>query len=164
MLLTTTIVANIVAQSDKSQRKSPPVQVKQEIDNVMITIDYSSPRANGRELFGGLVPYNEVWRTGANEATTITVSQDVRINNQELKVGTYALFSIPGAQEWTIIFNSVSDQWGAYDYDASKDALKVITTVESKDDYTNEFSIDFNDGGFVISWGNVEVPVAVSAI
>ncbi|RMG72406.1 MAG: DUF2911 domain-containing protein, partial [Bacteroidetes bacterium] len=95
------------------------------IGTAEITINYGSPAAKGRTLWGDLVPYGAVWRTGANEATTFTVSQDVTIEGQTLPAGTYSLFTIPGESDWTIIFNKTAEQWGAYEYDEAADALRV---------------------------------------
>src|SRR5205085_4953821 len=90
-----------------------------------VTITYSRPGVKGRVIWGELVPYDKVWRTGANEATTIAFSEDVKINGQALPAGTYSLHTIPGKDMWTIIFNKQAEQWGSFKYDQSKDALRV---------------------------------------
>src|SRR5215212_1499697 len=96
-----------------------------------ITLTYSRPGVKGRTIWGGLVPYDQVWRTGANEATTISFSDDVTINGQKLAKGTYSLHTIPSAGDWTFIFNSVAEQWGSYSYDPAKDVLRVKATPAS---------------------------------
>jgi hypothetical protein len=92
-------------------------------------IDYSNPVLKA-EIWGKLVPYDAVWRAGANEATKITFSTDVTIEGKKLKKGSYSFFAIPGKNEWTIIFNKVADQWGAFEYNESEDALRVKVKTE----------------------------------
>ncbi len=153
-----------VSQDDKSNRKSPPVVVSAEIEGAMITIDYSSPSAKGRTLWGGLVPYDEVWRTGANEATKFTTDRHITVEGKSLAPGTYSLFTIPGQESWTIIFNSVADQWGAYKYEAEKDVLRVdVTPVETKE-HVEEMIFAIEDGGFSLCWGEIKVPVSVGIL
>ena len=117
-------------------RVSPNAGVMQTIGTTMVHIMYGRPSVNDRDIFGGLVPYDEVWRTGANEATTITFSSDVTIEGQPLAAGTYGLFTLPTADSWTFIFNNTADQWGAFDYDSEEDALRV--TVQP----THEFEVE----------------------
>ena len=92
-------------------------------------------------IWGDLVPYGKVWRTGANEATTFETDKDIMIKEQKLPAGKYALFTIPGETEWTWIFNSVWDQWGAYKYDESKDVLRVKSTPESSSVFHEQLKI-----------------------
>ena len=129
---------------DKSKRPSPPAVTKASIGDLSVTIDYSSPAVKGRPLWGGLVPNGEIWRTGANEATVFEVSQNVVINGEELAAGKYGLFTIPGEGEWTVIFNTVWDQWGAFNYEDGKDALRITVPtneeVEAKEGL--EFQVD----------------------
>ena len=89
-----------------------------------ITIDYSRPGVKDRQIWGELVPWGEMWRTGANEATTISFSSPVEIGGTSVPAGTYALFTIPGESEWTVVLNSDAEQWGTYNYDQSKDVLR----------------------------------------
>ena len=110
---------------NKENRVSPLATASATISANTITIAYSSPLVKGRNIWGELVKYDEVWRTGANEATTITFTQDVTIEGQNLPKGTYSLFTIPTAAEWTVIFNVNETQWGAFKYDQSEDALRV---------------------------------------
>lgn len=145
-------------KEDKSQRPSPPATAAATVDGTEITIDYSSPGVKGRKIWGDLVPYNKVWRTGANEATTLTVSEDVKINGKTLQAGKYGLFTIPGKEKWTIIINSVWDQWGSYNYEASKDVMRFDVKPEKDDDFRErmKFSID-EDGDVDLNWANLEV-------
>lgn len=110
---------------------SPSAMLKQTVGLTDITIDYSSPAMRGREIFGGLVPYGEMWRTGANKATAITFSDDVTIEGKKVEAGSYAIFTIPKEDEWTIILNKNTEQWGAGKYDEKEDALR-LTVKPSK--------------------------------
>ncbi|GAB5534289.1 MAG: hypothetical protein Rubg2KO_05380 [Rubricoccaceae bacterium] len=133
-----------------------------------VEVQYSSPRANDREIMGGLVPYGEVWRTGANEATVLTTDAPLTIGGEVLPAGTYGMFTIPGEAEWTLIFNSVADQWGAFEYDESQDVLRTVATPAAVDAPQEEFSISFEDASdsaatMVLAWENTRVPVSLSA-
>lgn len=130
-LFTLTMALTAGAQQDKSQRPSPPVTASNSFGTTKVVINYGSPAVKGREIWGKLVPYGKVWRTGANEATTFDVSTDVLIEGKKLSAGRYALFTIPGEEEWTIIFNKTADQWGAYGYKAEDDALRVVVSPAS---------------------------------
>ena len=123
-------------RANDEARVSPNAGVMQTIGTTRVHIMYGRPSVNGREIFGGLEPYDEVWRTGANEATTITFSDDVTIEGQPLAAGAYGLFTIPNPDSWTFIFNNTADQWGAFDYDSAEDALRV--TVEPTHDFEVE--------------------------
>lgn len=125
---------------DKADRPSPPQTAAATVNGGVVTIDYSSPAVKGRTIWGDLVPYGKVWRTGANEASTITFEKDVMINDVSIPAGKYGLFTIPGEKEWTIILNDVWDQWGAYNYDSAKDEVrfnvKLMKTKELQERLT----------------------------
>lgn len=108
-----------------------------------VTLTYSRPDAKGRKIFGGLVPYNEVWRTGANNATTITFTDEVSIAGNKVAPGTYGLFTIPTENEWTIILNKTAQQWGAYSYKKEDDVLrftvKPMQTAKNIETFTMQF-------------------------
>lgn len=144
---------------DKSKRPSPPDQVSQTVeDDLIVTISYSQPAVKGRTIWGGLVPYGEVWRTGANEATWIEVSKDVMIGEARLPKGKYSLFTIPREGEWTIIFNKSWKQWGAYEYDSSKDVLRTTALPRQSDDFTERLTFTITPNGLVsLDWENVTV-------
>lgn len=131
-LLALALAAPAAAQrGDDAARKSKNGRTEATIAGVAVVVEYGRPMVNGREIWGKLVPYGRVWRTGADEATTITFSKDVTVEGQRLAAGTYSLFTIPGESEWTVIFNRTARQWGAYEYDAGADALRVTVTPES---------------------------------
>jgi hypothetical protein len=104
---------------------SPAANVDCPLGGGSVHIDYHHPAVRGRKIWGELVPFGQVWRAGANEATTIAFSDPVRVEGQPLAAGRYAFFAIPTPDQWTLIFNRVPDQWGAFHYQASQDALRV---------------------------------------
>ena len=110
---------------------SPHARVMQTIGLTDITIDYHRPAVNGRPLWGALVPYDQVWRAGANENTTFEVSTEVTINDRTLPAGRYGLHMIPTTGAWTVIFSSMADAWGSFSYDEREDALAVLTRSTS---------------------------------
>jgi hypothetical protein len=109
----------------KLPRVSPKASVMQTVGLTDVTVTYSRPGVKGRTIWGDLVPYDKVWRTGANEATSIVFSKDVTVNGKPLPAGTYSLHTIPGKTSWTVIFNRKAEQWGSYQYDATQDALRI---------------------------------------
>jgi hypothetical protein len=153
--------SNLQAQE---KRASPLVKASAEVNGTQINIEYGQPSKKGRAIFGDLVPYGKVWRTGANEATVIEFSEDVTINGQVVKAGKYALFTIPGEEEWTIILNKVWNQWGAYNYDASKDVISFKVAVETKSEVTEAFTITISKKGLVeLYWDKTGVEFKIEA-
>lgn len=122
---------------------SPDKKVNFEQNNLKIAVDYCSPAKRGREIFGKLVPFGKVWRTGANEATEIEFSQDVRFGGSIVKKGKYALFTIPQKDKWIVILNSVLGQWGHFTYDVGKDILRVDVPVREVPNVAESFEISF---------------------
>jgi hypothetical protein len=159
--------AAVMAQPQiKLPRVSPKASLTQTIGLTDVTITYSRPSVKGRAIWGELVPYGKVWRTGANEATTIKFSDDVMINGQKLPAGTYSLHTIPDKDQWTVIFNNVADQWGSFNYDQTKDALRVTVKPETAP-FTESmtFGVDNvtpDSGTVVLRWDKVAVPFTVS--
>jgi hypothetical protein len=163
-----TLLAPVAAHAQqqlKLPRVSPKATLTQTVGLTDVTITYCRPGVKGRTIWGDLVPYDKVWRTGANEATTIQVSQDVKINGQALPAGTYSLHTIPGKTQWTVIFNKTAEQWGSYEYDQTKDALRVQVTPQSG---PNQELLAFsfpdvqNDKATVeLAWEKVRVPFTI---
>lgn len=146
--------------------QSQNAEVTQRIGITDITIKYHRPLANGRKIWGGLVPYGDVWRAGANENTIITFSDPVTIESKAFDRGTYGLHMIPGQDEWTIIFSKNSTSWGSFTYDKSEDALRVTVKPQAADMH-NALTYDFDqvqpDSTVVVmSWEKVAVPFKVS--
>src|ERR1700682_964118 len=114
-LIATLTVAGFVvlAQQDKSSRPSPPAKAECKLpDGKTITVDYSSPRAKGRKIFGGLVPYGEIWRAGANEATTFVTTSDITVGGKAVPAGSYTIFAIPNKDKWSLVISKKTGEWG----------------------------------------------------
>lgn len=132
----------------------------------MIRVIYSRPSKNNREVFGTLVPYSKVWRLGANENTEIKLYRDAILGGQAVKAGTYTLFAIPEATEWTIILNKDLDQWGAYSYDDKKDLVRFKARVSNSDAVIENFSMVIEkseDGGvsMYLGWDHTVAMVPI---
>lgn len=158
------VVSMIFAQN--LPKKSSKAEIEQMIGLTEVEIAYSRPNVNGRTIFGDLVPFGEVWRLGANEATTIEFDYPISLNGQMIDTGTYALFVIPEKNNWKIMVNSVADQWGSNNYDASKDVLQFNVPVNSCD-FVESFTIGFsnvNEYGAVLTfkWETTEVNISIS--
>jgi len=149
-------------RGDDTDRPSKNGKAEGTIDGVEVTVEYGRPKVKDREIWGGLVPYGKVWRTGANEATTITFSQDVKVEGQMLAAGTYGLFAIPSESEWTIAFNSVAQQWGAFDYDKSKDVLRVTVKPQASE-HVEEMTFEVGNGAVTLGWEKLAVSFSVAA-
>ena len=150
------------SQDDKSKRASPPAQVSETTaKGVTISIDYSQPSLKGRQIGVDIAPVGQVWRTGANEATVFEVSKDVKVEGQPLKAGKYSLYSIPGEQEATIIFNKAWKQWGTV-YNASEDALRIKVSPSQAPEFTEKLTFLVDKSGSVIfRWGNSQAEFKV---
>lgn len=134
-----------------------------------VKVVYGRPQMRGREIFGQLVPYGEIWRTGANEATEITLTQPVLVAGERLPGGTYSLFSIPEEDKWTIIFNRQLGAWGAYSYDDAADVMRTEVPVHSAEEPAEAFTIMFEqeegepDARMVMQWGSTRVELPMQA-
>jgi len=116
---------NNQGKQEKKPRVSPKAGVMQTIGITDVNISYSRPGVKNRKIWGELVPYNKVWRAGADEATKITFTTDVMIEGKKLTAGSYSFFVIPSDKEWIVIFNKTADQWGAFEYNEAEDALRL---------------------------------------
>ena len=157
----------VAAQDTVKPRPSPLAVVSSRYKDTYIKITYSQPHKNGRAIFGALVPYGQVWRTGANEATEITVTRDIKINGIDLKAGTYSLFTIPGKESWSIIINADLGLWGAYNYSSKMDVLHFeIPVAPVNDDYIYEaFTILIDPknsrADLVLAWDKSKVIIPI---
>ena len=161
-----TLAQKTIAPADA--RPSPLGLAQTTLENgTYLKVFYSSPRMKGRKIFGDLVPFGQVWRTGANEATEITFSKDATFGGKAVKAGTYALFTLPGADKWTVILNSGLGQWGAFSYNAELDVLRVEATPTNSVDAYEAFTMAFEEaaGGahLVMNWANTRVAVPIMA-
>jgi hypothetical protein len=142
-------------------RPSQKSTLEQRVGITDVKISYSRPGVKGRVIWGDLVPYDKVWRTGANEATTITFGDDVTIEGNKLPAGTYGLFTIPGKDEWTVIFNKGAKQWGAYEYKQDQDALRIKVKPQPAvfhEVMTFSFpSVSTESAQVALNWENLQV-------
>lgn len=147
-------------------QKSPAARATGKVNGATITIKYSSPSVRGRKIWGDLVPYGQVWRAGANEATTMETDKDITVEGKPVKKGKYSLYAIPGETEWSIIINSETGQWGTDNSggttrNPAKD-VAVVKVKPAKSASMNEaLSYVVTDKGFALRWENLEVPVGV---
>lgn len=154
---------------DPLRRKSPIAiaKINHEASNTYIKIVYGQPYKRGREIFGNLEPYGEVWRTGANEATELTTTKDILFAGEQVKAGTYALFTIPRQdEEWTIILNSKLGQWGAFEYESEHDVLRVDVPARNVESVQEVFTIQFEETSgdstnILLRWDQTEVKIPI---
>lgn len=161
-LLGVAIVLLAVSVTAQDKPLSPPAKAEGKIGSAMITIDYSAPSMRGREIFGGLVPYDKVWRTGANAATTLVTSADTTIGDVAVPAGTYTLFTIPGKSEWTLIISSETGQWGSR-YNDEKDFGRTKMSVKTLDDAVETFVIGVESDALTFTWETTQARVPVKA-
>ena len=164
-LLAMTILA--AAQQDKSKRPSPAANAQcQFSDGKTIKVDYSSPRAKGRKIFGDLVPYGQVWRTGANEATSFVSDANLTAGGKDIPAGTYTIFTVPNADKWTLIVNKKTGEWGIpYKYE-SDELARVDMSVSKTSGPVENFTIAFDQKGGTctlrMEWENTRAQVDIS--
>lgn len=157
----------VTAQQDKSKRPSPPAQAKWDLGGgKSVTIDYGSPRTKGRKIYGELVPFGQVWRTGANEATTLVTPVDLIIGSTTVAAGSYTIFTVPSKDKWTLIISKKTGEWGT-DYpgqanDLARIDMKVSALPSPVENFTISFEKAGNDANLNIDWETTRASVAVS--
>lgn len=166
LLFSAVLFLSLVAcgQADKSKRPSPPAIAKETIKSgAVISIDYSQPSVKGRTIGKDLEPMEgKVWRAGANEATVFEVSKDVKIEDQALPAGKYSFFTIMNGDEWTLIFNKTSSQWGAFSYKEADDALRVKVKATKAKAFAEKLTYTIDKSGTVsLMWGDKQVDFKV---
>jgi hypothetical protein len=150
-----------LAQDGSKKMASPPAKAEGTIDGVKVTVNYHQPSAKGRKVMGSLVPYGEVWRTGANETTSIEFSAPVKIEGKAVAAGKYGLYTIPGENEWVIILNR-DIKWGAYDYKESADVLRVTVKPEKIASFVETMNISLGKDRVMLKWENTQVSFKVT--
>ncbi len=170
MILTTTAALAALALAAilpaQEPRKSPHETASVEVGGHKITIVYGRPYMKGRKIFGGLEPYGKVWRTGADEATTIETDTDLDINGLRVPKGKYTLFTLPTEKSWTLIVNKTAKQWGAFNYKASDDLGRVELNVSKPAQPIEQFTITLSPAGsngvtLKLAWENTEASVPI---
>jgi hypothetical protein len=166
VLFLVALTALFAGQQDKSKRPSPPAKAEFKFGNgKMITVDYSSPRMNGRKIYGGLVPWGQIWRAGANEATTFVTSGDVMVGDATVPAGSYTLFVIPTADSWTLIINKKTGEWGIpYPGEATELArtkMKVSSLSAPLENFTIGLDQSANGCTLRMDWETTRASVAI---
>ncbi|RAV99559.1 DUF2911 domain-containing protein [Pseudochryseolinea flava] len=165
MMITAFASIRANAQEVSAIRPSPLAIASMKYKDAYVKIVYSQPRKKGRSVFGGLVPYGKVWRTGANEATEITITKDITVNSILLRAGNYSLFTIPNKEKWTVIINSELGLWGAYNYNQKLDVIRFDVPVQKTTNTSEAFSIiceaKNNVADILISWDDVQLSIPV---
>ncbi len=167
LLLTAFLAVSVTAYSQWAAPIASPKQtIEQQFSLSKISVEYGRPSVKGRKIFGELVPYNKVWRAGANAATKITFGQNVNFGGKMVNAGSYSLFVIPTEKEWKIILNSVADQWGAYEYNEKMNIAEVAVPVQKLNDKQETLEISFQPiddhaTNLVIKWDNSQAMVPI---
>jgi hypothetical protein len=154
------------AQQDKSKRPSPPATASLDLGGgKTVTIDYSSPRAKGRKFGSDIAPFGQVWRLGANEATTFVPTADVTVGGVSVPAGSYTLFAIPNADKWTLIISKTTGEWGTNYSGPSNDLGRVDMKVSTPPSFVENFTVSFdktsNGGTLNFDWENARASVAI---
>ncbi|MFC6997863.1 DUF2911 domain-containing protein [Rufibacter roseus] len=154
----------------KMPAASPAASIKQAIGLAEVSVDYSRPGTKGRKIFGDLVPYGKLWRTGANASTKITFNEEVTIEGNKVPAGQYALYTIPAEKEWTVVLHKNTKHWGdgGKDFNQSEDLVRFKVNAKKLDDKVETFTIAFSDltnnsGTLQIMWENTLVPITITS-
>jgi hypothetical protein len=159
LLVITLFMTTFINAQDKPA--SPATIATGKINGATISINYSSPSVKGRVIWGELVPFDKVWRAGANDATTFETDKDLTIEGSKLPAGKYSFFVIPTNKECIIIFNKEAKQWGAYKYDEKQDQLRVTVKQQLSDTNTESLTYTINKNSVVLSWEKWNIPFSV---
>lgn len=166
LIIVVVLVAAFFGLRSWTKSKSPEATAQINQNGVSVQVEYCQPSKQGRKIFGGLVPYGQVWRTGANEATIVEFDQNVTVAGQPVDEGEYSLWSIPSENSWIVILNRETGQWGT-SYDQTKDVLRVPVAVRERNAVAEQFFISFapQSGGtdMVLAWDRTEAVVPIRA-
>ena len=165
--------ALIISAQEKVQIKltspSPSASFEQELGSTIIKVSYNRPLVRGRKIFGELVPFEKLWRTGASDCTTITTNEDIVFGNTPLKMGSYSIFTIPSKKEWTIIVNTDTTLHGETGYDPKKDVFRLTVPIEIIPNFYETFTIEINDinskgeGFLKLIWENTLIKIPLKS-
>jgi hypothetical protein len=163
LLLAAMALPTLAGRGDDADRKSKNGKAEGTIDGIGVVVEFGSPQVQERAVWGKLVPNGKVWRTGADEATTITFDKDATVGGHKVAAGTYGLFTVPGDGEWTIVLNSVAEQWGAYDYAKDKDVVR-FSAKPMAGEHVEAMDFVIDGDSVVLRWEKVKVAFKVAAI
>ena len=153
----------------KTPQPSPTATITQKVGISNISVEYSRPGAKEREIFGGLVSYEKMWRTGANKVTKITFDENCVFGGAKIKKGSYSLFTIPGKKEWTVVLNKNTELWGVGEYDKEKQVCSIVAKVIETKDFTESFTIDFGtfqsfSAIMSLKWANTKIGIKIESL
>ncbi len=162
LIILISVILNVSCARNSDKRPSPLVSDSVVINQALVNIEYSSPGVKKRKIWGDLVPYDELWRTGANKATFLNTTENILLNGQPLSKGIYSLFTIPREDSsWTVIFNKDWDQWGSYNYDKNNDALRLdVTTYPS--DFNEKMQFILSEKELLFRWEKIGFKIELS--
>ncbi|MCD6065028.1 MAG: hypothetical protein K0R82_2939 [Flavipsychrobacter sp.] len=168
LIVAASMMSDANAQGLKLPALSPTTKITQDFSTSTIELSYSRPSVRGRKIFGDVVPYNTIWRTGANSATRIKFGEDVTIGGVPVKAGDYALYTIPGEKEWEVILNKGIGNWGAMGYSTADDIARFKVPSKKAGETVSSFTmglndITFNTANLDIAWENTEVTIPIKA-
>jgi hypothetical protein len=160
LVLLLALVAMPYAHAQKAVA-SPPATAKGSVNGSDITIEYSSPSVKGRKIWGELVPYDKLWRAGANKSTTFTTTKDIKVEGQTLPAGSYSFFVIPGQGQSTVIFNKVTGGSGTNGYDEKQDQLRATVKNESAKKSMEALTYSIEKDRVLLSWDDLIIPIQI---
>jgi len=166
LIATLTVAGILLLAQDKSSRPSPPAKAECKLAGGKgITIDYSSPRAKGRKIFGALVPYGQIWRAGANESTTFVVTSDVTVGGKAVPAGSYTIFTVPAEDKWTLVISKKTGEWGTAYPGPENDLARIDMKVKKLSSPVENFTIAFDQSGagcvLKMEWETTEASVDI---
>lgn len=161
MCLVAMLVVTASFAQEQKKRVSPAASAEGNVGDVKVSIAYHAPAADGRKVMGELVPYGKVWRTGANNATTVEFSKAVKVEGKDLAAGKYEIFTIPNEKDWTIIFQKATGQWGNYTYKEENDVLRVNVNSEKTKEFVESLTLGVDKDAMYIKWENTKVKLAI---
>lgn len=169
LLISAIFCYSFISGQIKSPQPSPTATITQKVGVSNISVEYSRPGAKEREIFGGLVRYGKMWRTGANKATKITFDENCVFGGAKVKKGSYSLFSIPGDKEWTVVLNKNTELWGVGEYDEKNQVCSIVAKVIETKDFTESFTIDFGtfqsfSAIMSLKWANTKIDIKTESL
>ena len=169
LLLSAIFCYSFISGQIKTPQPSPTATITQKVGVSDISVEYSRPGAKGREIFGGLVSYGKMWRTGANKATKITFNENCVFGGAKVKKGSYSLFTIPGEKEWTVVLNKNTELWGVGEYDEENQVCSIVAKAIITKDFTESFTIDFVtfqsfSAIMSLKWANTKIDIKIESL
>ena len=169
LLLSAIFCYSFISGQIKSPQPSPTATITQKVGVSDISVEYSRPGAKGREIFGGLVSYGKMWRTGANKATKITFNENCVFGGAKVKKGSYSLFTIPGEKEWRVVLNKNTELWGVGEYDEENQVCSIVAKAIDTKDFTESFTIDFGtfqsfSAIMSLKWANTKIDIKIESL